>query len=567
MFLSNRRCDYQEYLPLHVAFYQEKVILDGKSMWCLHRLKVKSSDRHQFLPMSRDASRGNVMHNRPTIALSCAYLLIGSAANAQSVTQQRHNFDTYTQAMRVLLGAGTGVCGFTVSTPDPDLTFLPNNPGGFTPKVGLIGPNLSRHCFPNTDTNIAGGSVIAGGISSLQSTRTVSQFDVTRRRSEPCDPSKNPDCKEIESDSETVSNYFYQGNLSGSAFSGILSDTNGVLNANVLVPGDGFAFFGQLEYDNLRQSSTRFEPARDIDIFTAEIGLQWNLSAESIIGVAGEYSGANGVSFGPESITIIGQPAFPGLKFTGNFENECGVPSEGKVETDDFRGSVFYQTTWMVNGFVTAEVGVNKGRINYRNSSCTINLDDTLTPPIRDQTAGIISGNPDVFGLSADINAGYDWDYNGTSFGPRISLNTSWNRIDEYSETESAGSLGFPITGTSLHYEEQHVTSLQTRIGFAVSRPFALAETTIIPFAQLDYIHEFENDQRRIEATFVEDRRPDPFDFSFKTNPPDRDFFELRSGVVAQISDGRAAYIDGRVILANDLIDEYGVTGGLRIRF
>ncbi|MDW9433495.1 autotransporter domain-containing protein [Sinorhizobium meliloti] len=506
----------------------------------------------------------------PATVVLCGCLLISTQAAAQSLPPLRTNFETYSQAISRLLGAGSAICGFTTTV--DDLTILPNNPDPFAPppRSGPIGPNLSRHCTPNTDTNLAGGSVIAGGMSSLQSTRTVSQFDVARRRSEPCDPSEDEECAEIDGENEIVSNYFYQDGAthSGGAFSSLLDDGRGRLDANLYFPSEGFAIFGQFEYEDFRQSSTRFEPAKDLDIFTAEVGVQWNLSAESIIGLTGSYSGASGVSLGPEQVTVRSAPNLdPPIVFTGNFENECGVPRNGKIDTDDFSGSVFYQTKWMENGFLAAEVGANRGRIKYRNSACTINLDENLVPPTTSQTAGIISGNPELFGLSANFNAGYDWDYIGVNFGPRLSLDTSWTNIDEYSETESAGRLGFPITGTSLRYEEQDIMSVQTRIGFAVSKPFSFNNSTIVPFVQLDYIHEFENDQRRIKATFVEDGRPDPFAFTFKTNPPDRNFFELNGGLLLEISDGGVAYVNGRVVLANDLVDVFGVTGGLRVRF
>ncbi len=509
----------------------------------------------------------------------CACLMFPVRANAQSaILPSRSNFDTYSQALGFLLGAGEPNCGIAPDAPDgtanPDLTILdPFDPGP-------IGPNLSRHCQINTDqTQLSGGSVLGGGLASLQSTRTVSQFDSSRRRTEPCDPSQDPECRDTES--APVSNYFYHGSPSaaGGPFVTLLSDGQETLNAAGIIPLDGFSVFGQFDYEKYRQDATRYAPAQSIDLFEVELGAFWNVSDRDLLGFKGVYTKADGVSPQPDTLTLIGTDSLAsGLSLSGNFQDLCGVPSDGTFEADEFGASVFYQYTPSENSFLSAEVTARKSRQRYRNSLCTVDLgalpqfdpDGQPLPPDlifdADRTAGMIHGEPDVQGVSADFNAGYDWQWGELVVGPRLAFRALWQTIDSYSETEEAGSL-HPITGASLNYEDQHISSVQTRIGFAVSRPFTVETTTIVPFAQLDYIHEFANDQRRIKVSFVEDARPEPFVFSFKTNPPDRNFFELRTGVVTEVFNGGVAYIDGRAILANDLVDNYGVRGGLRISF
>ncbi|TPM46200.1 autotransporter outer membrane beta-barrel domain-containing protein [Mesorhizobium sp. B2-2-3] len=527
------------------------------------------------------------------IAVQCAWLLMASGASAQVVQPPiQHNFETYSGALDYLLGNGgrNTDCKFA-NQEEKDLTTFGfvdplggNGSAGdrtrlgddsvFISHQGLIGPNLSRHCSPNTENSqLSGGSALGGGMSSLQSTRTVSQFDLNPRRAEPCDPSKNPDCKD--SESETLSNYFYQVSLPPSANASFsLQNNHGVLDVNTLIPFDGFSVFGQFEYENYRQSSTIYEPSRKIDIFTAQFGAQWNISDDGIVGFKGTYSTGQGVIVGPKNVAIevpdfLDDPEDPPstLVLKGDFKDLCGVPSDGTIDSDEFGGSIFYQTKLRGNGFLVAELGASKMRANYSNSLCNIDVGVAgHTTLQQNTTAGIISGSPHVYGLSADVKAGYDWEYNGLIVGPRLAFDAFWKSIDGYSETEEHGTLWVP-TGASLRYEDQDITSIQTRIGLAVSTPLLFDGMTVVPFAQLDYIHEFANDQRAIRASFVEDGRPDPFIFSFKTNPPDRNFFELRGGVAAEIFHGGVAYIDGRAFLANDLIDDIGVTAGLRVAF
>ncbi|WP_158665071.1 autotransporter outer membrane beta-barrel domain-containing protein [Ensifer adhaerens] len=511
------------------------------------------------------------MQIRRLTTVLCTSVLFFNGANAQNAS-----FETYSEALSSLLGAGSANCGFGVVPFDDDLTILEGNDQDAPARTGLIGPNLSRHCFPNTNnSNLSGGSVIGGSLSSLQSTRTVSQFDITRRRTAPCDPAKDPKCKEDDSENTAVSNYFYHGSItsSGNSFLSLVNDNDDVINAIGFIPLDSFSIFGQLEYQSYRQSASKFEPQKKVDIFTAEAGAIWDVSVDSVVGIKGLYSNGNGTSPRPETVTILGEGLLAGQVFTGNFENLCGVPSEGSIDTNEFEGSIFYQTTLMQDGFINAELGLSKTRLKYRNSFCTINLTDKeIAPDVKipvpiEERAGIISGNPNIIGLSTEINAGYDWRYNGVVVGPRLSFSANWRKVESYSESEEPGSLDHPITGASLHYGDQDISSIQTRVGFAISKPLAYDTMIVVPFLQLDYIHEFANDQRTVWATFVEDGRPDPFEFTFKTNPPDRDFFEIRTGIVAEIFSGGLAYFDGRAILANELVDNYGVTGGLRISF
>lgn len=508
------------------------------------------------------------MHIKWAIAILCACFLSSKGANAQTAS-----FETFSDALNFLLGAGFENCGIAPPSgpapgiPNPDLTILPNDQG-FDEKPGLIGPNLSRHCFPNVEeTNLSGGSVVGGSLSSLQSTRTVSQFDASRRRSQRSDTG-----------GETRSNFSYEGSLtqSGDGYFSLVDDGDGITEANVLVPFEGFSVFGQVEYEDYRQSSTRYEPAKDVDIFTMQLGALWTISQDSIVGFKGIYSTGDGESRGPENVVInVDDADFSGPVLVGDRESLCGVPDDGTVDTDEFGGSILYQGTVLDNGFIAAEVGASKGRVDYKNSLCTMDLSADGSggfSPVN-ETAGIIRGSPDYFGLSADVKSGYDWDYNGVSIGPRLTLKAWWKSIEEYSESEDAGSpnpitgVRLPITGASLRYQDQDISSVQTRIGIAASTPVIVGRMTVVPFAQMDYIHEFAYDQREIKVTFVEDGRPDPLVFSFKTNRPDRDFFELRGGMVAEVSDGRVAYFEGHAILGNDLVDNVGVIAGLRFGF
>ena len=125
------------------------------------------------------------------------------------------------------------------------------------------------------------------------------------------------------------------------------------------------------------------------------------------------------------------------------------------------------------------------------------------------------------------------------------------------------------VTGAALAYDERDIKSIQTRVGLAAALRLETGGALFVPYGEAYYIHEFSNDQEAIRARFVGDGRgANATFFQFKTNEPDRNFFQVGGGLTAQFSMIPLELGFGiRSIIDNDLYDFYEIEGGLRLRF
>lgn len=162
-------------------------------------------------------------------------------------------------------------------------------------------------------------------------------------------------------------------------------------------------------------------------------------------------------------------------------------------------------------------------------------------------------------GHEFSINAvtGYDYTIGIFTIGPRVGVNYSRLRIDDYSEN-GGGGLG-------LRYDDQTVKSLQSTVGLQASAAISTSYGVWVPQATADYVHEFENDQRSIDVQFTEDNRANPTTFSFNNDKPDRNFFNFGVGTVLVLSNGIQPFFNFRVLAGNNRFDNYAGTIGVRI--
>ena len=167
------------------------------------------------------------------------------------------------------------------------------------------------------------------------------------------------------------------------------------------------------------------------------------------------------------------------------------------------------------------------------------------------------NGNEFIIGAFA----GYDHTVSNVTIGPRIGLNYSHTKIDDYSE-DGGGGLG-------LSYDDQTVKSLQTTLGVQGSIAINTSYGVWVPQATADYIHEFENDRRSIDVQFEGDKRTTAqggiSKFSFNNDKPDRDFFNLGVGTVLILPNGIQPFVNFRAMVGNDRFDNYAGTVGVRI--
>lgn len=242
-----------------------------------------------------------------------------------------------------------------------------------------------------------------------------------------------------------------------------------------------------------------------------------------------------------------------------------GLALSYKEEDGDFdTGGGFDNTAtglFAFGSYLIGERGFVDGLLGYSDKSLEstrivdVFIEGTGGGPDR-IVVGPASGDRDATEVELSVLGGYDFLLGAYTVGPRGSLRYRDTDIDGYTETGS--------TGVELSYGGDSITSLQGRVGAFASRAFSTRSAVLVPQGSLDLVHEFDNDQRRISARFVQDGTPDPTVFSFQTESPERDWAELTLGVSAVFANEISAFFSWRTYLANDRYDSDLIAVGAR---
>jgi uncharacterized protein YhjY with autotransporter beta-barrel domain len=167
--------------------------------------------------------------------------------------------------------------------------------------------------------------------------------------------------------------------------------------------------------------------------------------------------------------------------------------------------------------------------------------------------------NADYSANEARVNAlvGYEYPIGNVTISPRAGVDFYHLNFGTYSETGS--------TGLELTFHDDAQTSLQTRLGVQALASFSTGFGLVVPQASFDWMHEFENDQRNVQVSFVDDMRGKQF--TYQTEPPDRDWLEINAGVVVVLPNGLQVFGNYRTIVGNSIFDSQAGTIGLRVAF
>lgn len=148
--------------------------------------------------------------------------------------------------------------------------------------------------------------------------------------------------------------------------------------------------------------------------------------------------------------------------------------------------------------------------------------------------AGRLGSDTDGDEINASMSAGYDWVDDALTYGPRLSVRYKETQIDSYREKIHAGN---PLP---LAVHDQTERSLTSHLGFQATKSYSWHHGVLIPQLYLAYVHEFEDDQRNIKFSFVDDLSGTTF--VFNNDDPDRDYGNAMLGLVAILPGGLQAF-------------------------
>jgi outer membrane autotransporter protein len=165
--------------------------------------------------------------------------------------------------------------------------------------------------------------------------------------------------------------------------------------------------------------------------------------------------------------------------------------------------------------------------------------------------------------VSLFVGSGYDFNRGAWSFGPRADLEYIKSDIDEFTEEVSDPTADGGGWATRVDDTDQRWLTLN--LGGKISYTHSADWGVLIPYARLDWLHEFEDDSQVITAHFVDD--PAGLGIEVQTDEPDTDYLRLRFGTSAQFPNGMVGFIDYATILAHSEWSAHTISAGLRMEF
>jgi uncharacterized protein with beta-barrel porin domain len=283
-------------------------------------------------------------------------------------------------------------------------------------------------------------------------------------------------------------------------------------------------------YESVDQNSSPFENSYSSSITGGAVGFDYQFNDKVVAGLVAGYRKQD-ANFGEGG---------------GNFKMTAFEPSLYVSVLPS--PSTFLQ---FVAGYGSQSSDVD------RNISLTISTGTDTT------FAGPAASTTDTTAYSGAAQFGYDHAAGRYTFGPRIGVNYNRNTIDPYTESGT--------TGLELRVQERTVKSLQGVLSFYGSGAFSTKSGVVIPQLTVEYVHEFEDKASIVNAQFAGDLRDsdtDPnttaYSFTYQTNVPDSDFFNIAAGVSVVFPHGIQLFVNLRTMLGNANFDSSGGTIGLR---
>jgi outer membrane autotransporter protein len=287
---------------------------------------------------------------------------------------------------------------------------------------------------------------------------------------------------------------------------------------------DGLGLWSSLEYTKRKREATRFEGGFNSDVWGVVTGVDYRIATSLFMGAAFNYRNI-----------------------------KADLEGGGNFETDSYGGVVYGSFTPTPEAFIDVAVGYGKKEYEVERD---VLFDELEFGEVFRSISGRASSDTDGRDLSVNMIAGYSHAIGNIVAEPRAGINYLRTNVDGYRESGDSG--------LELDVRKDKSKSLQSVLGFrgaiVASTPFGV----VTPSASFDWIHEFENDQRRRRAHFLEDLRDDPLVFSFETEKPDRNFFQLNIGASIALPRGVSAFALYRRLLGHRHFESTGVTVGFR---
>jgi len=142
-------------------------------------------------------------------------------------------------------------------------------------------------------------------------------------------------------------------------------------------------------------------------------------------------------------------------------------------------------------------------------------------------------GDTDADKYALSVTLGMDYNQNAWLLTPYVRVDYIDTTIDSFQETGG--------NGLALDINSQDVTSTTTALGGNFSYATSMSWGILTPTAHLEWVHEYNDDDRSIIAAFAANPG---VSFATPVDDPDKDFFVWSLGVSAVFPEGRSLFIN-----------------------
>jgi len=291
-----------------------------------------------------------------------------------------------------------------------------------------------------------------------------------------------------------------------------VSDDEGLFSDGSL----GIFLKGQIDIGDKKSTDT--ETGFDVDAKSITLGIDYQFTDHLVLGVASGYGHTN-----------------------TDFEN-----NGGDMETHSGNFSIYGSYFLPQDFYIDA---IFSYAINSYDSSRTISYTGLQASASSDPMGGQFGGS---------LGFGKDFFVKSFFFSPYVRVEYLRTEIEEYSER---GGSGF-----ALRVFEQSIFSLASTVGGQMSYAFSMPWGIVSPGIRFEWRHQFRNDQRNIEAQFI-DVASEAASFLTETDDPDRDYFDLGASLAITLPEGRSAFLRYETRLGQDDITNHTVEIAIRMPF
>ena len=318
-------------------------------------------------------------------------------------------------------------------------------------------------------------------------------------------------------------------------------------NAGSADADTGWAWFGNVDYGFGDRDSSQNENGYDSDSYGFTIGADYVPSDSGMaFGVALAYQDAD-VDF--DNVGVSGLVT---------------AVAGGGIEADSLTFSVFGNYApgpYYVSGILSfTDTDYDFERLIVVPESSN---GGTVRAPA--QRREIVSST-DSTQFSGQLQAGYSFGTGATTMDVFGAIEFLSSEVDDYAERSGSGG----DESLALEFDEQDIDSQQAVLGASVRRAIATDSGVMIPYATLEYRHEFDNDARFVNARYRFSRTDfvgptgDTDNFRIPTDDPDENFFNVTVGLSAQMGNNLFLFAQYSALVGLEDTNGNLITVGIR---